>query len=130
MKRLGLFLAVSALAGGGLTTASAGTDATRTICHRTASKTTPYVKITVSGAGGPVAIPSRPRNASGPARGCAPTTRALVGSLLGDPGSFYVTVHTSAFPAGAIRGQLTGSSSAGFGTVFSLALKGTSEPNA
>src|SRR2546422_3549 len=220
MKRLGLFLAVSALAGIGLTTATAGTDATRTICHRTASKTKPYVKVTVSGAAlkaalkrpaeiipapkgpcpktlltptsggiafqvalsgeaespagdpvgtgtatvrlrtgqaqacyqlaakdlpaaaaahihrgdagaaGPVVIPLRTPNASGTSSGCATTTRALVGSILGDPGSFYVNVHTSAFPAGAIRGQLTGSSSASFGTVFSLTLKGTSDPNA
>ena len=48
MKRFGLLLALLALAGATLTTANARTSANRTICHRTASKTTPYVKLTVS----------------------------------------------------------------------------------
>jgi hypothetical protein len=220
MKRLGFLLGILALAGVGLTTATAATDATRTICHRTASKTTPYVKIKVSGkalqtalkrpaeiipapkgpcpttlltptsggtafqisltgeaespagdpvgtgtatvrlragqaqacyqltakdlpaavaahihrgdaaAAGPVVIPLLTPDATGDASGCANTTRALVGTILGDPGSFYVNVHTNDFPAGAIRGQLTGTSTAGLGTSYSLALKGTSEPNA
>src|SRR5712691_7374087 len=48
MKRFGLLLAVLALAGVALTTASARNDKTRTICHRTTSKTKPYVKLRVS----------------------------------------------------------------------------------
>jgi hypothetical protein len=220
MKRLGSLLGLCALAGVALTTATAGTDATRTICHRTSSKATPYVKIKVSGkllqaylkrpadiipapkgacpktlltptsggsvfqvnlagegeapagdpvgtgaatvrmrtgqaqvcyqltakdlpaavaahihhgdaaVAGPVVIPLQTPSAAGAASGCANTTRALVGTILGDPGSYYVNVHTSDFPAGAIRGQLTGTSTAGLGMLFSLALKGTSEPNA
>jgi CHRD domain len=220
MKRLAFLLGGFALAGAALTTATAGTDVTRTICHRTASKATPYVRIKVSGkllqaylkrpadiipapkgacpktlltptsggrafqvaltgeaespagdpvgtgtatvrlragqaqvcyqlaakdlpaaaaahihhgnvgAAGPVVIPLQTPNAAGASSGCTNTTRALVGAILGDPGSYYVNVHTGDFAAGAIRGQLTGTSTAGFGTVFSLALKGTSEPNA
>jgi hypothetical protein len=49
MKRVGLLIAVVAIAGAALTTASARTDAKTTICHRTTSKTKPYVKIRVSG---------------------------------------------------------------------------------
>lgn len=45
MKRLGLLLAVVLLAGAALTTASARTAKTQTICHRTSSKTKPYVKL-------------------------------------------------------------------------------------
>jgi hypothetical protein len=219
MKRLGFLLGVLALAGIGFTTATAGTDATRIICHRTASKATPYLKIKVSGkalqaalkrpaeiipapkgacpktlltptsggtafqvaltgeaeapagdpvgtgsatvrfragqaqvcyqlaakdlpavaahihhgdagVAGPVVIPLQTPNAAGTSSGCANTTRALVGSILGDTGSFYVNVHTNDFPGGAIRGQLTGSSPASLGTVFSVALKGSSEPSA
>jgi CHRD domain len=220
MKRVGFLLGTVVLAGVALTTATASTQATQVICHRTASKTTPYVKIKASGkvlqaalkraadiipapkgpcpktvltptsggtafqvtltgdaeapsgdpvgtgaatmrfragqaqvcyqlaakdlppavaahihhgdagAAGPVVIPLHTPNASGAASGCATTTRALVRTILGDPGSYYVNVHTSDFPAGAIRGQLTGTSTAGVGTLFSLALKGTSEPNA
>ncbi len=49
MKRLGLLLAMLGLAGGALlATAQAGTEATRAICHRTSSATTPYVRIPVS----------------------------------------------------------------------------------
>jgi hypothetical protein len=223
MKRVGLLLGIVVLAGVGLTTATAGTKATKAtqvICHRTASKTTPYVKIKAAGkvlqaalkraadiipapkgpcpktvltptaggtafqivltgdaeapngdpvgtgtatvrlragqaqacyqlaakdlpaavaahihhgdagAAGPVVIPLKTPDASGAASGCATTTRALVRTILGDPGSYYVNVHTSEFPAGAIRGQLTGTSTASVGTVFSLQLKGSSEPNA
>jgi hypothetical protein len=48
MKKLALALAFLTLAGVVLGTASARTDASRTICHRTASKTRPYVKLKVS----------------------------------------------------------------------------------
>ena len=49
MKRLGLLLTIVGLAGGVLTTATAGTDATtRVVCHRTSSAATPYVKLRVS----------------------------------------------------------------------------------
>ena len=49
MKRLGLLLLVTGLAGGALATANAGTNATpRVICHRTSSATKPYVKLAVS----------------------------------------------------------------------------------
>jgi hypothetical protein len=48
MKRVGLLLIIAALTGAALTNASARTDAKRTICHRTASKTTPYTKLRLS----------------------------------------------------------------------------------
>ena len=48
MKRLALLIVVLALAGTALTTALAGTAAKKSICHRTSSSTTPYVKLTVS----------------------------------------------------------------------------------
>jgi hypothetical protein len=79
---------------------------------------------------GPVVIPLATPNAAGAARGCATAARTLVKSILAGPASFYVNVHTSEFPAGAIRGQLTGTSTASLGTTLALELKGTSEPNA
>ena len=202
-----------------LTTATAATDAKRTICHRTASAKTPYVKVSVSakqltahlkhapdlypvpaggcpksllattggtaftvaltgetetptgdpvatgeakirlragqgqlcyrisatnlpaaaaahihagaaGTAGNVVVPLKTPNAAGNSSGCAAASRSLVQAILADPASHYVNVHTSEFPAGAIRGQLTGTSTSSFGTVFTPTLKGTSEPNA
>jgi len=219
MKRLAFLIAVLALAGTALTTALAGTAAKKSICHRTSSAKTPYVKLSVSantlathlkhpadiypvpkagcpktllatsggvafnvtltgetespagdpvgngtatvrlrlgqaqvcyklavknlpaavaahihsgaaGASGPVVIPLATPGADGAAGGCASTTRAIVAAILKAPGSFYVNVHTAEFPGGAIRGQLTGTSSASVGTIFSITLNGTSEPNA
>ena len=48
MKVFG-FLVALAFVAGAYTTAQAATDATRTICHRTASAKNPYVKLRVSG---------------------------------------------------------------------------------
>ena len=221
MKRLGLLLLLLGLSGAGvLATATAGTGATRTICHRTASRTAPYVRLRVqasqlrahsrhaadivpargacpttlltprsggrafqvaltgeaeaptagdpvgtatatirlragqgqvcyvldarnlpravaahihrgaAGSAGPVVVPLRTPNASGSASGCATVARALVGSILARPASFYANVHTGEFPGGAIRGQLTGTSAESFGWVVAVDLKGTTEPNA
>ena len=220
MKRLGLLLVVVGLAGGALATAHAGTTATRTICHRTASAKNPYVKVPVSakqlrahakhaadvlltangacprarltptaggraftialtgeaespagdpvatgtatvrlragqgqlcyevaadnlppavamhihrgatGVAGPVVVPLATPGAEGTASGCAPAGRPLVAAILASPATFYLNIHTAEFQAGAIRGQLTGTSTASFGWVAAIDLKGTSEPNA
>jgi hypothetical protein len=42
----------------------------------------------------------------GTAGGCTPVSAELAAQLIGNPGGYYVNVHTRAFPAGAIRGQL------------------------
>ena len=220
MKRFGLLLVVIGLAGGALASAQAGTDATRTICHRTASAKNPYVKVPVSakqlrahakhaadillsaggacprtrltptaggraftialtgeaespagdpvatgtatvrlragqgqlcyqvaaenlpqavamhihrgaaGVAGPVVVPLATPGADGTARGCAPAARPLVAAMLASPATYYLNIHTAEFQGGAIRGQLTGTSTASFGWVAAIDLKGTSEPNA
>ena len=45
--------------------------------------------------------------ADGSSGGCAQVTAEVAAALLGNPGGYYVNVHTRAFPDGAIRGQLT-----------------------
>jgi len=105
------------------------------VCYQMAAKDLPqavaaHIHHGDAGTAGPVVVPLNTPNAAGASSGCAAAARPLVRAILTSPGSFYANIHTAEFPAGAIRGQLTGTSTASFGTVFSLDLKGTSEPNA
>jgi hypothetical protein len=61
-------------------------------------------------AAGPVVVPfQNAPDAQGMGRGCVTNVPAdIVNGLLTTPGNYYVNVHTSDFPAGAIRGQLSG----------------------
>ena len=43
----------------------------------------------------------------GTSGGCVPVNADISAAILGSPGSYYVNVHTRAFPDGAIRGQLS-----------------------
>ena len=56
---------------------------------------------------GNIVVPLTAPDASGKASGCANTTRALVRAILTNPAGYYVNVHTTDFPNGAIRGTLT-----------------------
>jgi hypothetical protein len=58
------------------------------------------------GTAGPVVVPLSPPDATGISGGCVSATRALVKAILQNPSDYYVNIHTSDFPAGAIRGQL------------------------
>jgi hypothetical protein len=55
--------------------------------------------------GGPVVTLTAPQD--GTSGGCVPVTAEVSSALLANPGGYYVNVHTRAFPAGAIRGQLS-----------------------
>lgn len=105
------------------------------LCYKLAASNLPtaiaaHVHHGDAGASGPVVIPLTPPTASGESSGCTATSRALVKAILADPASYYVNIHTNEFPAGAVRGQLTGTSTSSFGWVGAFDLKGTSEPNA
>jgi hypothetical protein len=62
-----------------------------------------FGKVDASGA---VVVPLTAPGASGTSSGCAATTRSVVGALMKNGTAYYVNVHTSDFPSGAIRGQL------------------------
>jgi hypothetical protein len=83
-----------------------------------------------TGVAGPVVVPLTTPGGDGKSSGCAPAARTLVSAILAQPASYYVNVHTAEFPAGAVRGQLTGTSNASHGWVVAVDLRGTSEPNA
>jgi hypothetical protein len=55
---------------------------------------------------GAVVVPLGTPNAAGTASGCMPATRPLVAEILGNRSGFYVNVHTSDLPNGALRAQL------------------------
>ena len=72
------------------------------------------------GVAGPVVVTLGTPNASGVAVGCAAdgdfnlansgdaTIAALLADIVANPGRYYVNVHTTDFPGGAVRGQLAG----------------------
>ena len=64
------------------------------------------------GVAGPVVVPLSAPDANGAANGCATADAALLTRIMQSPENFYVNVHTSDFPAGAVRGQLATSPAA------------------
>ena len=55
---------------------------------------------------GPVVVPFQAPAASGNSDGCAQAQAAIIDEILGNPSNFYVNVHTTEHPAGAMRAQL------------------------
>jgi CHRD domain len=81
-----------------------------------------------AGVAGPIVVPLTAPGAGGTSRGCVTASRATVASILRSPAGFYVNVHTTDFPGGAVRGQLRGTSTTSFGTVLAVQLAGANEP--
>lgn len=54
-----------------------------------------------------IVVPLTAPDALGKARGCVNVSRALVEEVLTTPSAFYVNVHTTDFPDGAVRGNLS-----------------------
>ena len=86
-----------------------------------------HIHTGASGAAGPILVPLVAPGAGGTSSGCVATTRANVAAILANPAGFYVNVHTTDFPGGAIRGQLVGTSTAAFGKIFTVQLAGAAE---
>lgn len=59
-----------------------------------------------AGTPGPVVVGLTPPT-SGTSQGCKTVDRDLIDDILQNPSDYYVNVHNAAFPAGAVRGQLS-----------------------
>lgn len=71
-----------------------------------AQVTAAHVHIGAAGANGAPVIPlTAPKDGS--SGGCMPIAADLAAAILANPEGYYVNVHTTSQPAGAIRGQLT-----------------------
>lgn len=55
---------------------------------------------------GPVVVALVPPDGTGTSSACVGADRELVRTILRNPDGYYVNVHTSEYPAGAVRGQL------------------------
>jgi D-alanyl-D-alanine carboxypeptidase len=77
------------------------------------------------GVNGDVVVPLTPPDARGRSEGCVDVEPALLAELADAPTDFYVNVHTAAFPAGAVRGQLQ--SAAGEGVLLATRVSGSEE---
>ena len=60
-----------------------------------------------AGVAGPIDIGLTPPDASGRSSGCVSADREKILEIIQEPEAYYVNVHTTDFPAGAIRGQLS-----------------------
>ena len=78
---------------------------------------------------GGIVVTLRTPNAEGQSRGCVSASRAIVNRILASPASYYVNVHTRTFPAGVVRGQLSGTSDDAFGWIQSVQMNGANECN-
>ncbi|HZC84088.1 MAG TPA: CHRD domain-containing protein [Rubrobacter sp.] len=58
------------------------------------------------GEAGDVVVPLTPPDESGFSSGCAEVSREVALDILKNPENYYINVHTTDFPNGAIRGQL------------------------
>lgn len=77
-----------------------------------------------AGVAGPVVVPLTAPGADGAASGSATGDAALMQRIMDNPAGFYVNVHTSDYPGGAIRGQLA----AGAATTSAPAAAATPAP--
>ena len=70
--------------------------------------TAAHIHRAAAGSAGPPVVPLATPGADGHSEGCAAIDPGLAREMALQPYDFYVNVHDSAFPAGAIRGQLRG----------------------
>jgi len=68
--------------------------------------TAAHIHLGSSGGAGPVVVTLIPPDASGNVTGCVSASRDLIKTIAKHPSDYYVNVHTTDYPNGAVRGQL------------------------
>lgn len=77
-----------------------------TVSNITLPATGAHIHVGASNAAGPVVVGLTQPDATGVSAGCVSASRELITAIRDNPSNYYVNVHTSDYPAGAIRGQL------------------------
>lgn len=78
------------------------------VSNITLPATLAHIHVGSADVAGPIVVTLVPPDQSGNSSGCVTDVdKDLAKAILKDPGAYYVNVHTSDFPAGAIRGQLS-----------------------
>ncbi len=65
-----------------------------------------HIHVGASTTTGPVVVTLTPPDEEGTSSGCTIVDRELAKAIAKNPDAYYVNVHTTDFPAGALRGQL------------------------
>jgi hypothetical protein len=66
-----------------------------------------HIHVAPLGEPGPIVEGLTAPNANGASQGCVFLARDTINDIIQNPSNYYVNVHTSDFPAGAVRGQLS-----------------------
>jgi hypothetical protein len=78
-----------------------------TVANITLPATASHIHKAEAGIRGPIVISLSPPGTSGSATGCrSDVDRDLLRDILENPASYYVNVHTTDYPAAAIRAQM------------------------
>jgi hypothetical protein len=77
------------------------------VSNLTLPATAAHIHRGAAGQANPPVVTLTAPDATGASSGCVSASRALVKEILKNPSGFYVNVHTSDFPDGAVRGQLS-----------------------
>ncbi|HEX5578310.1 MAG TPA: CHRD domain-containing protein [Candidatus Limnocylindria bacterium] len=72
--------------------------------------TASHIHIGAEGESGDVVVPLDVDGFEGTSSDCVDASDADLDAIIADPAGYYVNIHTDAFPAGAIRGQLVADS--------------------